>query len=151
SRDRGVRPVVRFRAGDRPSGRRPCRRQRPCHDRELEVLRAVLGGRRGPAAPGAQDLSRQCRVGCVRGNSARTDDTTPQASHVGAPVPTSRTLGRWELEIVALIDRDTAFDRFAAREPYFSILTDPKFLRDRLTPDAEHEFFASGDAVVAWM
>jgi SAM-dependent methyltransferase len=46
---------------------------------------------------------------------------------------------------------DARFDHFAAREPLFSILTDPKFLRDRLTPDAEREFFASGDAVVAWM
>jgi 2-polyprenyl-3-methyl-5-hydroxy-6-metoxy-1,4-benzoquinol methylase len=52
---------------------------------------------------------------------------------------------------VALIDRDRAFDRFAAREPYFSVLTDPRFLRDRLTPEAEREFFASGDKVVAWM
>jgi SAM-dependent methyltransferase len=46
---------------------------------------------------------------------------------------------------------DARFDHFAAREPLFSILTDPKFLRDRLTPDTEREFFASGDAVVAWM
>ena len=45
----------------------------------------------------------------------------------------------------------SAFDRFAAREPYFSILTDPRFLRDRLTPEAERDFFASGESVVAWM
>lgn len=47
--------------------------------------------------------------------------------------------------------RGTAFDRFAAREPYFSILTDPRFLRDRLTPETEREFFASGEAIVSWM
>jgi 2-polyprenyl-3-methyl-5-hydroxy-6-metoxy-1,4-benzoquinol methylase len=46
---------------------------------------------------------------------------------------------------------DARFDRFAAREPYFSILTDPAFLRARLTPEREREFFASGEAVVSWM
>jgi ubiquinone/menaquinone biosynthesis C-methylase UbiE len=46
---------------------------------------------------------------------------------------------------------DAPFDRFAAREPYFSILTDPRFLRTRLTPDTEREFFASGEAVASWM
>jgi len=46
---------------------------------------------------------------------------------------------------------DPRFDRFAAREPYFSILTDPRFLRARLTPEAEREFFASGEAIVSWM
>ena len=48
-------------------------------------------------------------------------------------------------------DRHAAFDRFAAREPYFSVLTDPKFRRDRLTPETEREFFASGEAIVTWM
>jgi 2-polyprenyl-3-methyl-5-hydroxy-6-metoxy-1,4-benzoquinol methylase len=46
---------------------------------------------------------------------------------------------------------DARFDRFAAREPYFSILTDPAFLRARLTPEREREFFASGEAVVSWI
>jgi SAM-dependent methyltransferase len=55
------------------------------------------------------------------------------------------------LGIAALTDRHRSFDRFASQEPYFSILTDPKFLRDRLTPEAERQFFSSGEAIVAWM
>jgi len=46
---------------------------------------------------------------------------------------------------------DRRFDRFAAREPYFSILTDPRFLRANLTPENEREFFITGEAVVSWM
>jgi 2-polyprenyl-3-methyl-5-hydroxy-6-metoxy-1,4-benzoquinol methylase len=44
-----------------------------------------------------------------------------------------------------------SFDDFAAREPYFAVLTDPKFLRANLTPEHEREFFASGEDVVSWM
>ena len=46
-------------------------------------------------------------------------------------------------------DRD--WDRFAAREPYFAVVTDPRFLRANLTPQGEREFFASGEALVDWM
>src|SRR5262245_42491804 len=43
---------------------------------------------------------------------------------------------------------DSAFDEFAAREPYFAVVTDPKFLRANLTPAREREFFATGEALV---
>jgi SAM-dependent methyltransferase len=46
---------------------------------------------------------------------------------------------------------DPRWEAFAAREPYFAVLTDPKFLRANLTPGHEREFFASGEAVVSWM
>jgi 2-polyprenyl-3-methyl-5-hydroxy-6-metoxy-1,4-benzoquinol methylase len=44
--------------------------------------------------------------------------------------------------------RDSAFDEFAAREPYFAVVTDPRFLRANLTPAHEREFFATGEALV---
>jgi 2-polyprenyl-3-methyl-5-hydroxy-6-metoxy-1,4-benzoquinol methylase len=50
-----------------------------------------------------------------------------------------------------LTSPDPRFDSLAAREPYFAVLTDPKFLRANLTPEHEREFFASGEAVVSWM
>jgi SAM-dependent methyltransferase len=43
------------------------------------------------------------------------------------------------------------FDAFAAREPYFSVVTDPRFLRANLTPEHERIFFATGESLVAWM
>jgi SAM-dependent methyltransferase len=43
------------------------------------------------------------------------------------------------------------FEAFAAREPYFVVLTDPKFLRATLTAGDEREFFASGEHLVSWM
>jgi SAM-dependent methyltransferase len=46
---------------------------------------------------------------------------------------------------------DPPWEAFAAREPHFAVLTDPRFLRANLTPEHEHEFFASGEAVVSWM
>ena len=46
---------------------------------------------------------------------------------------------------------DPRWEAFAAREPYFAILTDPKFLRANLTPLHEREFFASGETLVSWM
>jgi SAM-dependent methyltransferase len=47
--------------------------------------------------------------------------------------------------------RRDPFDEFAAREPYFTVLTAPRFLRANLTPESEREFFASGEALVDWM
>src|SRR5262245_56706772 len=46
---------------------------------------------------------------------------------------------------------DLLFEAFAAREPYFAVLTAPKYRLANLTPDAEREFFASGEAVVDWI
>jgi 2-polyprenyl-3-methyl-5-hydroxy-6-metoxy-1,4-benzoquinol methylase len=42
----------------------------------------------------------------------------------------------------------SAFDGFAAREPYFAVVTAPRFLRANLTPEHEREFFASGEILV---
>ena len=44
-----------------------------------------------------------------------------------------------------------AWERFAARAPYFSVITDSRFLRASLTPEHERVFFASGESLVAWM
>lgn len=46
---------------------------------------------------------------------------------------------------------DPRWEAFAAREPYVAVLTAPKFLRAHLTPDAEREFFESGEALVDYM
>lgn len=46
---------------------------------------------------------------------------------------------------------DPRWEAFAAREPHFAVLTDPRFLRANLTPEHAREFFASGEAVVSWM
>ena len=43
------------------------------------------------------------------------------------------------------------WEAFAAREPHFAVLTAPRFLQANLTPAHEREFFASGEAIVAWM
>ena len=44
---------------------------------------------------------------------------------------------------------DPAFEAFAAREPYYAVLSAPKFLRQHLTSATRDEFFASGDKLVA--
>ena len=46
---------------------------------------------------------------------------------------------------------DLRFEAFAAREPYFAVLTAPKFLRANLTPEHEREFFESGEELVDWI
>jgi SAM-dependent methyltransferase len=42
-----------------------------------------------------------------------------------------------------------AWDAFAAREPYFAVLTEPRFLRERFDGAAEAEFFQTGDEYVS--
>ncbi len=44
---------------------------------------------------------------------------------------------------------DSRWEAFAAREPYFAVLTAPEFLRANLTAEHERQFFASGEALVA--
>jgi SAM-dependent methyltransferase len=46
---------------------------------------------------------------------------------------------------------DPEWEAFAAREPYFAVLSAPRFRRDRLTPGHEREFFTSGERLVEWM
>jgi SAM-dependent methyltransferase len=46
---------------------------------------------------------------------------------------------------------DARWEAFATREPYFSVLTAPKFLRANVTPDREREFYESGEQLVDWM
>ncbi|HEX2062240.1 MAG TPA: methyltransferase domain-containing protein, partial [Thermoanaerobaculia bacterium] len=41
------------------------------------------------------------------------------------------------------------WDAFAAREPYFAVLTEPRFLRERFDRAAEAEFFRTGDEYVS--
>ncbi|HEX8411995.1 MAG TPA: methyltransferase domain-containing protein [Thermoanaerobaculia bacterium] len=43
----------------------------------------------------------------------------------------------------------TRWNAFAAREPYFAVLTEPRFLRDRFDAAAEADFFRSGDEYVS--
>lgn len=46
---------------------------------------------------------------------------------------------------------DPRWESFAAREPYFAVLTTSKFLRAHLTSDTKREFFESGEALVDYM
>jgi 2-polyprenyl-3-methyl-5-hydroxy-6-metoxy-1,4-benzoquinol methylase len=46
---------------------------------------------------------------------------------------------------------DPRWESFASREPHFAVLSAPRFLQRNLTPETEREFFASGEALVAWM
>ncbi len=48
-------------------------------------------------------------------------------------------------------DPDPRWERFAAREPYFAVLTSAQFLRQNLTAEGRRAFFESGDALVASM
>jgi SAM-dependent methyltransferase len=48
-------------------------------------------------------------------------------------------------------DPDPRWERFAAREPYFAVLTSPRFLRANLTAENQRAFFESGDALVTSM
>ncbi len=50
-----------------------------------------------------------------------------------------------------LTSPDPRWEGFAAREPHFAVLTDPRFLRANLTPEYEREFFATGETVVSWI
>src|SRR5260221_7159324 len=52
------------------------------------------------------------------------------------------------LPLLSTTTPDPRWEAYAAREPYFAVLTDPKFLRANLTPDREREFFDSGEALV---
>jgi ubiquinone/menaquinone biosynthesis C-methylase UbiE len=45
--------------------------------------------------------------------------------------------------------RAHGWDAFAAREPYFAVLTEPRFLREHFDPTAEARFFATGDEYVS--
>src|SRR5688572_5500583 len=48
-------------------------------------------------------------------------------------------------------DSDPRWEAFAAREPYFAVMTAAKFLRANLTPEREREFFAGGEKYVDWL
>lgn len=43
---------------------------------------------------------------------------------------------------------DADWEELARKQPYFAVLTDPRFLSGSLTDDRLHEFFASGEADV---
>jgi ubiquinone/menaquinone biosynthesis C-methylase UbiE len=48
-------------------------------------------------------------------------------------------------------DPDPRWEAFAAREPYFAVLTSPDYLRANLTSAHERKFFESGEELVTWM
>ena len=76
-----------------------------------------------------------------------TGEDVPDALQVGDVI--SRVLRE---TVAAMADHpDPRWDRLAAREPYFAVLTAPQFLRRNLTPERHREFFASGDALVESM
>lgn len=47
------------------------------------------------------------------------------------------------------LQADETWETFAAREPFFSVLTHPEYLRQNLTPRAEAEFFQTGEDYVS--
>jgi SAM-dependent methyltransferase len=42
------------------------------------------------------------------------------------------------------LDTDAAWEQWGQRDPYFGVITNPKFRRNELTADGKHEFFESG-------
>lgn len=46
---------------------------------------------------------------------------------------------------------DSRWERFASREPFFAVLTQPRYRRANLTPEAERAFFAGGEELVDWI
>jgi len=46
------------------------------------------------------------------------------------------------------IAQDPRWNEIARREPYFAIITDPRFLRSQFNAAARHDFFATGEALV---
>jgi 2-polyprenyl-3-methyl-5-hydroxy-6-metoxy-1,4-benzoquinol methylase len=50
-----------------------------------------------------------------------------------------------------LVEPDPDFDAFAAREPFFAVITDPGYQSRRLTAEARGRFFADGEAIVEAM
>lgn len=51
----------------------------------------------------------------------------------------------------ATTESDRRWEAFAAREPYFAVLTAPQYLRANLTKEREREFFNSGEQYVDWL
>lgn len=47
-----------------------------------------------------------------------------------------------------ITESNPRWERFAAREPYFAVLTDPRFLRANFDDAASRDFFQSGEALV---
>lgn len=52
---------------------------------------------------------------------------------------------------MAGLSTDIAWEEWGRREPYFGVITDPKFRRAELTSEARDEFFASGRAHVEYV
>jgi ubiquinone/menaquinone biosynthesis C-methylase UbiE len=52
------------------------------------------------------------------------------------------------IPIVMSVQRDRRWEAFAAREPFFAVFTDPKFLTANRTANHEREFFDSGELLV---
>ena len=48
-----------------------------------------------------------------------------------------------------LAARAKRWDDFAAREPYFAVLTEPRFLRANFDAAAEADFFQTGEGFVS--
>lgn len=46
---------------------------------------------------------------------------------------------------------DHAWVRWGRADPYYAVITDPRFRRGALTDDARREFFASGEAHARWV
>jgi len=46
---------------------------------------------------------------------------------------------------------DRAWEEWGRRDPYFGVITNPKFRRGELTPERKREFFASGPLHVDWV
>ena len=49
------------------------------------------------------------------------------------------------------VNSDPRWEMFVDREPYFAVLTSPKYLRKNFTDVNEREFFQSGETVVDWV
>jgi SAM-dependent methyltransferase len=45
---------------------------------------------------------------------------------------------------LSLNSTDKAWEAWGQKDPYFGVITDPRFRKENLTPEAKHEFFESG-------
>src|SRR5258708_37829538 len=46
---------------------------------------------------------------------------------------------------------DVAWEEWGRRDPYFGVITDPKFRRGGLNEDAKREFFGDGETLVKYL
>src|SRR4051812_1141904 len=76
-----------------------------------------------------------------KSSASRTRPCTTRPRSTRQPARTTRTRSRF--------GQPMAWEELARREPYFSVLTDDRFLSDRIDDAARAAFFATGEADIS--